>query len=82
MDGETNDMSIVDEALHVMNVGGLPLLRTTAPTTKSHSPRVSSLMLSSLLPHTVLHTLESMLQIYGILLSRQNLINSISFGSN
>jgi hypothetical protein len=32
MVGETKDMSIVDEALHVMNVGALPLLRTTAPT--------------------------------------------------
>jgi hypothetical protein len=47
-------------------------LRTTAPTIKNHSLRVSPLMLSSLLPPTVLHALESMLQMYGILLSRQN----------
>ena len=62
MDGETKDMSIVEEALLVMNVGALPLLRTTAPTIKSHSSKVSPLVLSSQLPHIVLHALESVVQ--------------------
>ncbi len=59
---DENDLSIVDDALIVLKVGAEPLFRMTAPIPMSHSSRVSPLVLSCMLPHIVLHVLESMTQ--------------------